>query len=68
MSIWISCEIAICEDGQVRSAGRVASTPQELEVLTNSLAPDDEVALEATGNALAIARLLEPEAKSVQTT
>jgi hypothetical protein len=22
------CEIAICEDGQVRSAGRVASTPE----------------------------------------
>ena len=54
------CEIAICEDGEVRSGGRVATTPQALEVLANSLAPDDQVALEATGNALAIARLLEP--------
>jgi hypothetical protein len=30
--------------------------------LANSLGPDDQVALEATGNALAIARLFEPHA------
>jgi transposase len=59
------CEIAICETGRVRSAGRVPSTPQGLQVLANSLAPDDEVGLEATGNALAIARLLEPHAARV---
>jgi transposase len=53
------CEIAICEDGRVRSAGRVASTPEGLEVLANSLGLQDQVALEATGNALAIARLLQ---------
>src|SRR3954469_13332690 len=52
------CEIAICEDGRVRSGGRVASTPEGLEVLANSLGPRDQVALEATGNALAIARVL----------
>jgi transposase len=33
--------------------------------LANSLAPDDQVALEATGNALAIARVLEPHAARV---
>jgi transposase len=59
------CEIAICEAGKVRSAGRVASTPEDLQMLANSLAPDDQVALEATGNALAIARLLEPHAARV---
>jgi transposase len=53
------CEIAICEDGRVRSAGRVASSPEGLQILANSLGPQDQVALEATGNALAIARLLE---------
>ena len=59
------CEIAICEAGKVRSAGRVPSSPEGVQVLANSLGPDDHVALEATGNALAIARLLEPHAARV---
>jgi transposase len=54
------CEIAICDAGRVRSGGRVPTSPQGLRVLANSLGPDDQVALEATGNALAIARQLEP--------
>jgi transposase len=37
----------------------VASSPEGLEVLANSLGLQDQVALEATGNALAIARLLQ---------
>jgi hypothetical protein len=44
------CEIAICEDGKVRSAGRVLTSPRGLDVLAESLRPDDQVALEATGN------------------
>jgi transposase len=59
------CEVAIIERGRVRSGGRVSSTPEGLEILANSLAPDDHVALEATGNALAIARLLEPHVARV---
>jgi transposase len=59
------CEVAICERGKVRSAGRVASSPEGLELLANSLGPDDQVALEATGNALAIARVLEPHVARV---
>jgi transposase len=59
------CEIAICDAGRVRSGGRVPSSPEGLRILANSLAPDDQVALEATGNALAIARLLEPHAARV---
>jgi transposase len=58
-------EIAICEQGRVRSAGRVASSPEGLEILANSLGPEDHVALEATGNALAIARRLEPHVARV---
>jgi transposase len=54
------CEIAICEAGRVRSGGRVPTSPQGLQVLADSLGPDDQVALEATGNALAITRRLEP--------
>ena len=33
------CVVAICEDGEVRSAGRVASTPEGIGTLAESLAP-----------------------------
>ena len=59
------CEVAISEGGQLRSAGRVPSTPDELELLAQSLCADDEVALETTGNALAIARILGPHVSRV---
>ena len=59
------CEVAISEGGELRSAGRVPSTPHDLELLAASLAGDDEIALEATGNALAIARILEPHVARV---
>ena len=59
------CEVAISEGGELRSAGRVPSTPQDLELLAASLAADDEVALESTGNALAISRILAPHVRRV---
>jgi transposase len=59
------CEIAICEAGRVRSAGRVPTSPEGLQVLADSLGREDHVALEATGNALAIARALEPHVARV---
>jgi hypothetical protein len=40
------CEIAICEDGVVRSAGRVSMTPEALEAFAASLESTDRVALE----------------------
>ena len=43
------CEVAIAEDGAVRSAGRVQTKPQDLELFAQSLGPDDRVALEVTG-------------------
>jgi transposase len=54
------CEVAIAEGGEVRLAGRVRTEPAALELFAQSLGGDDEVALEATGNALGIARILEP--------
>ena len=54
------CEVAIAEEGAVRSAGRVKTAPEALALLAGSLAADDEVTLEATGNALAIARIIGP--------
>jgi hypothetical protein len=59
------CEVAVSEGGRLRSAGRVPSTPAELELLGASLSDDDEVVLEATGNALAIARIIEPHVARV---
>ncbi len=38
------CVVAICEDGNVRSAGRVPSTPEGLAALTESLLATDRVA------------------------
>src|SRR3954470_5508612 len=54
------CEVAIAEAGAVRLAGRVQTEPAALALFAQSLAVDDEVALEATGNALEIARIVEP--------
>ncbi len=50
------CDVAIYENGAVRSAGPVASSAEQLQLLAQSLCPDDHVALETTGNALNIAR------------
>ncbi len=65
MCICDFCEVAICEDGEVRSAGRVETTPEALEVFAASLLPTDRVALEVTGNAWEIARILEPHVAKV---
>src|ERR1700730_12397812 len=54
------CAVAIAEDGQVRLAGRVDTEPSALELFARSLGADDQVVLEATGNALAISRILAP--------
>ncbi len=59
------CEVAIAEDGAVRSAGRVDSAKASLELFAGSLTRDDVVAMEATADALAIARLLEPHVARV---
>jgi transposase len=59
------CEVAIAEGGRVRRAGRVETTPATLELFAQSLAADDQVVLEATGNALAIARIIQPHVSRV---
>jgi hypothetical protein len=59
------CEVAISEDGRVRSAGRIRSRRPELELFAQSLGQDDEVALEATGGAEAIAGILRPHVARV---
>jgi transposase len=59
------CEIAICEAGRVRSAGRVKTTPEALKILAESLLASDRVALEVTGGAWEIARILEGHVRRV---
>ncbi len=59
------CEVAVCEEGKVRSAGRVPSTPEALRALAESLAAEDRVALEVTGSAWEIAGILAPHVAKV---
>jgi len=54
------CEVAICEGGEVRSAGRIETRPERIELFAQSLGRDDRVALEVTGNAWEIKRIIEP--------
>ena len=50
--------MAVWEDGVVRQAGQIATTPEALRVFADSLLASDEVAIEATGNTHAIAKLI----------
>jgi transposase len=59
------CEVAIWEAGELCSAGRIETSPEALELFAGSLGRDDRVALEVTGNAWEIARLLEPHVAQV---
>src|SRR5919198_690032 len=59
------CEVAIQEDGKVRSAGRIKTRKEELELFAQSLGSDDEAALEVTGGAEAIAEILRPHVARV---
>jgi transposase len=59
------CEVALAEDGEVISAGRIETTPAALELFAGSLGRDDRVALEVSGNAFEIARIVEPHVARV---
>jgi transposase len=59
------CEVAVCEEGKVRSAGRVKASPEDLERLAESLLSTDRVALEVSGSAWEIVRILEPRVAEV---
>src|SRR3954447_2324803 len=59
------CEVAIAEQGKVRSAGRIATRPEVIELFAQSLGGDDRVVMEVTGNAWEIARIIEPHVRRV---
>lgn len=54
------CEVAVWEQGQVRSAGRIEARPEALAEYATALRLTDEVALEATSGARQVAQILEP--------
>ncbi|MCW3477928.1 IS110 family RNA-guided transposase [Limobrevibacterium gyesilva] len=53
-------EVVVWEDGRLRPAGRVDMTRAGLEGFGRNLAKEDEVVVEATGNAMAVVRVLTP--------
>jgi transposase len=59
------CDVAIYEDGKVRSAGRITTAPNPLQLFAQCLGLEDRVVLQTTGNALSIARILEPHVAGV---
>jgi transposase len=59
------CEVAVVAEGRLCSAGRIQTRPEALELFAQSLDPRDWVALEVTGNAWAIARIIEPHVARV---
>jgi transposase len=59
------CEVAIVAEGRLRSAGRIEAKPDALELFAQSLDARDRVALEVTGNAWEIARIIEPHVARV---
>src|SRR5947208_11560322 len=53
-------EVVVWEDGRLRPAGRVDMTRSGLAGFGRTLAQTDEVVVEATGNAMAVVRVLSP--------
>ncbi len=59
------CEVAIAEDGQISRGGRIETRPETIALFAQSLGPEDEVVLEATGGSVQIARMLAPHVRRV---
>ena len=53
-------EVVFWEEGKLRPAGRITMTRAGLEGFGRSLGKEDEVVVEATGNAMAVVRVLAP--------
>ena len=56
-------EVVIWEEGRLRGLGRVDMTRTALEGLSGKLLSTDEVVIEATGNCMAVSRVLSPFVK-----
>lgn len=58
-------EVVFWEEGKLRRAGRVDMTRTALEGFGKTLLTTDEVVIEATGNCIAVSRMLSPFVKRV---
>ena len=58
-------EVVVWENGALHHAGRVDMTQTGLEGFGKSLRATDEVVIEATGNCMAVSRVLSPFVKRV---
>ncbi|MGY3333525.1 hypothetical protein ACVILI_006602 [Mesorhizobium sp. USDA 4775] len=58
-------EVVFWEDGKLRHGGRVDMTRTALEGFGKILLATDEVVIEATGNCMAVSRVLSPFVKRV---
>ncbi len=58
-------EVAIWEEGRLRHEGRIDMTRAALEGFGNSRQATDAVVIEATGNGMAVLRVLSPLVKRV---
>jgi transposase len=58
-------EVVVWEEGRLRPHGRVDMTRSGLEGFGRGLTKDDEVVVEATGNAMAVVRVLGPYVRRV---
>ena len=59
------CEVAAVNCGKVEHWPRVSARPGPVKEFAEQLGPEDRVALEATSDALAIARIIRPHVKEV---
>jgi transposase len=59
------CEVAVAAQGELEHTGRIETSRGSLELFAGSLAADDQVLLEATGAAFAIARIIKPHVARV---
>jgi transposase len=53
-------EVAILENGKLRTGGRIVLQHEQVVAFARTLRPDDEVVLEATGNSAILVRLIAP--------
>ena len=59
------CEVAAVTNAKVAHWPRVSARPEPIKQFAEQLNLEDRVALEATSNALAIARIIRPHVKEV---
>jgi transposase len=58
-------EVAILENGKLRTGGRIVLQHEQVVAFARTLRPDDEVVLEATGNSAILVRLIAPFVRRV---